>query len=103
VETLLDAGSDVRALRCRPSTLTEAGDVFDVHALARQSADVEAPRHEFEIQLPGEERPVAAVAKVGHATADDLGLGFVRIEPDDRMRLEQAAITWHRARLRLGA
>lgn len=142
---LLDAGSDLRALRCRPSTVTEAGDVVaqitdgirlgqrrifsradlvvpttvtpvdgagepwltftrNVGAggvcLARQSGHVAAARHAVEIQLPGEDRPIAAVAEVRHEAVDDLGMGFVSIEPDDRMRLEQAAMSWHRARLR---
>lgn len=143
---LLDAGSDLRALRCRPSTVTEAGDVVaqitdgirlgqrrmfsradlvvpttvtpldgepwltftrNVGAggvrLARQSGHAAAARHAVEIQLPGDARAIAAVAEVRHETADDLGMGFVRIEPDDRMRLEQAAMIWHRARLRLAA
>jgi hypothetical protein len=145
---LLDAGSDLRALRCRPSAVTDAGDVVaqitdgirlgqrrmfsradlvvpttvapldgsgapwmtftrNVGAggvrLARQSGYVAAVRHGVEIQLPGEEWPVGAVAEIRHETADDFGMSFVTIEPDDRMRLEQAAITWQRRRLRLAA
>jgi hypothetical protein len=149
---LLDAGNDVRALRCKPSKPTEAGDVVaeitdqfrlgqrrmfsradivlpatvtaldragevvgepwktftrDVSAggvrLARQSGYAQAARHAVVIQLPAGERPVETVVEIRRETASDLGMCFVTIEPDDRMRLEQAAIIWTRTRLRLAA
>jgi hypothetical protein len=149
---LLDAGNDVRALRCKPSKPTEAGDVVaeitdqfrlgqrrmfsradivlpvtvtaldgagqavgeswktftrDVSAggvrLARQSGYVPGARHSVVIQLPAGERPVETVVEIKRETATDLGMCFVTIEPDDRVRLEQAAIIWTRTRLRLAA
>lgn len=36
-------------------------------------------------------------------TESDLGMRFLEIEPDDRVRLEQAAIIWQRTRLKLAA
>src|SRR4051812_28409333 len=147
---LLDAGNDVRALRCKPSAPTEAGDVVaeitdqfrlgqrrmfsradlvlpatvtpldatgqpageswktftrDVSAggvrLARQSGYEPATRHAVVIQLPAGERPVETVVEIKRETATDLGMCFLSIEPDDRVRLEQAAIIWTRTRLRL--
>lgn len=149
---LLDAGNDVRALRCKPSQPTETGDVVaaitdqfrlgqrrmfsradlvlpvsvtpldsagdpagetwksftrDVSAgglrLARQSSYVAATRHSVLIQFPAGERPVETVVEIKRETPGDLGMCFMKIEPDDRMRLEQAAIVWTRTRLRLGA
>jgi hypothetical protein len=149
---LLDAGNDVRALRCRPSKPNEAGDVVaeitdqfrlgqrrmfsradlvlpvtvtpldgagqpageawktftrDVSAggvrLARQSGYSAAARHAVVIQLPAGERPVETIVEIRRETATDLGMCFVTIEPDDRVRLEQAAIIWTRTRLRLAA
>jgi hypothetical protein len=149
---LLDAGNDVRALRCKPSKPTEAGDVVaeitdqfrlgqrrmfsradlvlpvtvtpldaagqpageswktftrDVSAggvrLARQSGYTQAVRHAVVIQLPAGERPVETVVEIRRETGTDLGMCFVTIEPDDRVRLEQAAIIWTRTRLRLAA
>jgi hypothetical protein len=149
---LLDAGNDLRALRCRPSKPTEAGDVVaeitdqfrlgqrrmfsradlvlpaivtpldaagapageswktftrDVSAggvrLARQSAYEAAASHAVVIQLPAGEPPVETVVEIRRETPGDLGMRFVTIAPDDRMRLEQAAITWARTRLRLAA
>jgi len=147
---LLDAGNDVRALRCKPSMPNEAGDVVaeitdqfrlgqrrmfsradlvlpvtvtalggageavgeawrtftrDVSAggvrLARQSGYAAAPRHAVVIQLPAGEKPVETVVEIRRETATDLGMCFIGIEPDDRVRLEQAAIIWTRTRLRL--
>jgi hypothetical protein len=147
---LLDAGNDVRALRCKPSVPNEAGDVVaeitdqfrlgqrrmfsradlvlpvtvtaldrageavgeawrtftrDVSAggvrLARQSGYAAAPRHAVVIQLPAGEKPVETVVEIRRETATDLGMCFIGIEPDDRVRLEQAAIIWTRTRLRL--
>jgi PilZ domain len=147
---LLDAGNDVRALRCKPSTPTDAGDVVaeitdqfrlgqrrmfsradlvlpvtvtaldgagqpageawktftrDVSAggvrLARQSGYEPATRHAVVIKLPAGERPVETVVEIKRETATDLGMCFLTIEPDDRVRLEQAAIIWTRTRLRL--
>jgi PilZ domain len=149
---LLDAGNDVRALRCKPSKPTDAGDVVaeitdhfrlgqrrmfsradlvlpvtvtpldgagqavgepwktftrDVSAggvrLARQSGYAPATRHSVVIQLPAGERPVETVVEIKRETATDLGMCFATIEPDDRVRLEQAAIIWTRTRLRLAA
>jgi hypothetical protein len=149
---LLDGGNDVRALRCKPSLPTEAGDVVaeisdqfrlgqrrmfsradvvlpvtvtpldgaghavgeawrtftrDVSAggvrLARQSGYQPATRHAVVMQLPAGERAVETVVEIKRETATDLGMCFVKIEPDDRVRLEQAAIIWTRTRLRLAA
>jgi hypothetical protein len=149
---LLDAGNDLRALRCKPSKPTEAGDIVaeitdhfrlgqrrmfsradlvlpatvaplddagapaaeawqtftrDVSAggvrLARQSGYVAATRHAVVIQLPAGEPPVETVVEIRRETPGDLGMRFLAISPDDRMRLEQAAITWARTRLRLAA
>lgn len=149
---LIDAGNDVRALRCKPSTPTEAGDVVaeitdqfrlgqrrmfsraslvlpatvtpldstgqpageswktftrDVSAggvrLARQTAYTQAARHAVVISLPAGEKPVETVVDIRRETATDLGMCFQTIEPDDRVRLEQAAMIWTRTRLRLAA
>jgi hypothetical protein len=43
------------------------------------------------------------VVEIRRETGTDLGMCFVTIEPDDRVRLEQAAIIWTRTRLRLAA
>jgi PilZ domain-containing protein len=149
---LLDAGNDVRALRCRPSKPTEAGDVVaeitdhfrlgqrrmfsradlvlpvtvtpldgagqpageawktftrDVSAggvrLARQSGYAAAANLAVVIQLPAGERPVKTVVEIRRETDNDLGMRFLRIDADDRVRLEQAAIIWQRTRLKLAA
>jgi hypothetical protein len=149
---LLDAGNDVRALRCKPSRPTEAGDVVaeitdhfrlgqrrmfsraelvlpatvtpldgagqpageawktftrDVSAggvrLARQSGYAAAANHAVVIQLPAGERPVETVVDTRRETDTDLGMRFLKIEADDRVRLEQAAIIWQRTRLELAA
>ena len=71
--------------------------------LARQSAYAPAARHAVVIQLPAGEKPVETVVDIRRETATDLGMCFLTIEPDDRMRLEQAAIIWTRTRLRLAA
>jgi c-di-GMP-binding flagellar brake protein YcgR len=71
--------------------------------LARQSAYAPAARHAVVIQLPAGERPVETVVEIRRETGTDLGMFFRTIEPDDRMRLEQAAIIWTRTRLRLAA
>ena len=71
--------------------------------LARQSGYSAAARHAVVIQLPAGERPVETIVEIRRETATDLGMCFVTIEPDDRVRLEQAAIIWTRTRLRLAA
>lgn len=149
---LLDAGNDVRALRCKPSKPTEAGDVVaeitdhfrlgqrrmfsradlvlpvtvtpldgagqptgepwrtftrDVSAggvrLARQSGYSAAANHAVVIQLPAGEPPVPTVVEIRRETDSDLGMRFLAIDADDRVRLEQAAIIWQRTRLKLAA
>ncbi len=55
------------------------------------------------IQLPAGERPVETVVDIRRETDTDLGMRFLKIEPDDRVRLEQAAIIWQRTRLKLAA
>jgi PilZ domain-containing protein len=69
--------------------------------LARQSSYVPAPRHAVVIQLPAGEKPVETVVDIRRETDKDLGMRFLTIEADDRVRLEQAAIIWQRTRLRL--
>jgi PilZ domain len=149
---LLDAGSDLHALRCRPSKPSDDGlvvveitDQFrlgqrrmfsraslvlpatvtaldsagqpvgqawqtftrDVSAggvrLARQSGYEAAAAHAVVIHLPAGEPPVETVVQIRRETATDLGVCFMTIEADDRVRLEQAAIIWQRARLKLAA
>jgi hypothetical protein len=149
---LLDAGDDLRALRCVPAPPSPAGDVVahitdrfrlgqrrmfsrsdmvvpatvtslaaddtpaaeswktftrDVSAggvrLARQSDYVAAARHAVVLHLPGGEPPVNTVVEIRRETPRDLGMRFLGIQPDDRIRLEQAAMRWQRMRLRLAA
>jgi hypothetical protein len=71
--------------------------------LARQSSYVSARNHAVVIQLPAGERPVETVVEIRRETDTDLGMRFLTIEPDDRVRLEQAAIIWQRTRLRMAA
>jgi PilZ domain len=71
--------------------------------LARQSGYVQAGKHAVVIQLPAGERPVETVVDIRRETDKDLGMRFLTIEADDRVRLEQAAIIWQRTRLRLAA
>jgi hypothetical protein len=71
--------------------------------LARQSGYEAAVQHAVLIQLPAGEPPVETVVEIRRETTGDLGMRFMGITPDDRMRLEQAAITWARTRLRLAA
>jgi hypothetical protein len=70
---------------------------------ARQSAYEPAARHAVVIQLPAGEKPAETVVDIRRETATDLGMCFQTIEPDDRVRLEQAAIIWTRTRLRLAS
>jgi hypothetical protein len=71
--------------------------------LARQSSYVAALNHAVVIQLPAGERPVETVVDIRRETDKDLGMRFLEIEADDRVRLEQAAIIWQRTRLKLAA
>jgi hypothetical protein len=71
--------------------------------LARQTAYAAAERHAVVIHLPAGEPPVETVVDIRRETATDLGMRFVTIEADDRVRLEQAAIIWQRTRLKLAA
>jgi hypothetical protein len=149
---LLDAGDDLRALRCVPAPPTETGDVVaqitdrfrlgqrrlfsradmvvpatvtplaaddtpaaepwktftrDVSAggvrLARQSDYLAAARHAVVLHLPAGQAPVETVVEIRRETPRDLGMRFLGIQPDDRIRLEQAAMRWQRTRLRLAA
>jgi hypothetical protein len=69
--------------------------------LARQTAYAAAERHAVVIHLPAGEPPVETVVDIRRETDKDLGMRFLSIEADDRVRLEQAAIIWQRTRLRL--
>src|SRR3954452_19984378 len=149
---LLDAGDDLRALRCVPAAPTAAGDVVaeitdrfrlgqrrmfsrvdmvvpatvtplaaddtaaaepwktftrDVSAggvrLARQSDCVAAARHAVVLHLPAGQARVETVVEIRRETRRDLGMRFLGIQPDDRIRLEQAAMRWQRTRLRLAS
>jgi hypothetical protein len=71
--------------------------------LARQGGYVRASQHAVVIQLPAGEKPVETVVDIRRETDKDLGMRFLTIEADDRVRLEQAAIIWQRTRLRLAA
>ena len=68
--------------------------------LARQSAYCAASLHALVLNLPGDQDAVETVVEVQRESEGDLGVRFFAISPDDRVRLEQAAITWQRARLR---
>lgn len=71
--------------------------------LARQSGYAAASVHAVVLDVPGGLEPIETVVDVRRESEEDLGVRFLAISSDDRVRLEQAAITWQRARVTAAA